>query len=147
MIFALLVGAALQAGSSQSGRTSDSIAKEIRRRIDESVAQQASRSARRAEARADRESRPTRKPVTAEDYATAFKDATAKTLLSRARIARLSQDSALVSYDVNAYQRLSAGLGFSKIGRDRLIFRSEHSGAFGGSATSASGSTLPERGP
>src|SRR5262249_18128427 len=36
------------------------------------------------------------------------------------------QDSALLSYDATAYQRISAGLGFARIGRDRLIFRTEN---------------------
>jgi len=57
--------------------------------------------------------------------ATAFKDQTAKMTLLRARAARLTQDSSLVAYDAMAYQRISAGLGFSKIGRDRLLFRHE----------------------
>lgn len=132
MILALVVGAVLQAGSSQSGRVADSIAKQISQQVSKQIgdraAEKASRSARRAAARNERDSRPTRRPVTDQDLATAFKDATAKSLLTRARVARLSQDSALVSYDVNSYQRISAGIGFSKLGRDRLIFRTEHSG-------------------
>ena len=125
MFFALLLGVALQAtGSSQGARARDSVAKEVSRR----AAERATRGARRAEARAERASRPSRKPVTEEDLATAFKDPSARTLLTRARGARLSQDSALLSYDVNSYQRISAGLSFSKVGRDRLIFRTEHSG-------------------
>src|SRR5438445_1928995 len=66
-----------------------------------------------------------RQPVTAELAASAFKDATAKTTLLKARVARMSQDSALVAYDAMSYQRISAGMGFSKIGRDRLVFRHE----------------------
>ena len=66
-----------------------------------------------------------RRPVTAEVLATAFKDQTAKLTLLRARAARLTQDSSLVAYDAMAYQRISAGLGFSRIGRDRLLFRHE----------------------
>lgn len=66
-----------------------------------------------------------RLPVTAAVLATAYKDASAKTLLLRARAARLSQDSSLTSYDATTYQRISAGMGFTKIGRDRLIFRNE----------------------
>ncbi|MGE5732967.1 MAG: hypothetical protein ACM37U_13555, partial [Gemmatimonas sp.] len=66
-----------------------------------------------------------RRPVTADVLARAFKDQTAKTTLLRARAARLTQDSALVAYDAMSYQRISAGLGFSKIGRDRLLFRHE----------------------
>src|SRR5690348_8024935 len=67
-----------------------------------------------------------RLPVTAQVLATAFHDQTARQLLERARISRMSQDSALLSYDVTAYQRISAGMGFSRLGRDRLIFRTEN---------------------
>ncbi|MDB4877585.1 MAG: hypothetical protein JWM41_4031 [Gemmatimonadetes bacterium] len=73
----------------------------------------------------NRRSRGIRRPVTAEDQRTAFKDPTAKVTLLHARVARLSQDSALVAYDAMSYSRISAGMGFTKIGRDRLIFRHE----------------------
>ena len=66
-----------------------------------------------------------RLPVTDRVMATAFRDATAGQLLERARAARMSQDSALLSYDATAYQRISAGMGFARIGRDRLVFRTE----------------------
>ncbi|HEY4304260.1 MAG TPA: BamA/TamA family outer membrane protein [Gemmatimonadaceae bacterium] len=69
--------------------------------------------------------RGTRQPVTAQLAASAFKDATAKSTLLAARVARIQQDSALMAYDAMAYQRISAGMGFTKIGRDRLIFRHE----------------------
>jgi hypothetical protein len=82
--------------------------------------------ARRGVNRVDRAAN--RRPVTAEDLATAFKDASAKELLTHARVARLSQDAALLSYDVNSYQRISAGIGIARLGRDRLVFRTEHSG-------------------
>ncbi|OYV64005.1 MAG: hypothetical protein B7Z72_13900, partial [Gemmatimonadetes bacterium 21-71-4] len=68
---------------------------------------------------------PRRIPVTPELLRTAFKDPEARTLLLRARAARMTQDSALLSYDAMSYQRISAGLGFSSIGRDRLMFRHE----------------------
>ena len=68
---------------------------------------------------------PKRIPVTPELLRTAFKDPEARTLLLRARAARMTQDSALLSYDAMSYQRISAGLGFSSIGRDRLMFRHE----------------------
>lgn len=68
---------------------------------------------------------PRRIPVTPEALATAFRDAKARTMLLAARDARLRQDSALLSYDATTFQRISAGLGFSKIGRDRLVFRTE----------------------
>ena len=69
-----------------------------------------------------------RRAVTPEHVATAFKDAATRTLFYAARAARMRQDSALISYDVNAYQRISAGIAFNRIGRDRLIFRTEQSG-------------------
>ena len=68
---------------------------------------------------------PRRIPVTAQHLATAFRDPAARTLLLAARLARMAQDSALTGYDATAYQRISAGLGFSAIGRDRLAFRTE----------------------
>ncbi|HEY5061501.1 MAG TPA: ShlB/FhaC/HecB family hemolysin secretion/activation protein [Gemmatimonadaceae bacterium] len=70
--------------------------------------------------------RGVRRAVTAEDQRTAFKDATARATLLRARVARLTQDSALISYDAMSYSRISAGMGFTRIGRDRLLFRQEN---------------------
>ena len=66
-----------------------------------------------------------RRPVTAEVLATAFKDPAARSMLLRARAARLTQDSSLVAYDAMSYERISVGLGFGRIGRDRLLFRHE----------------------
>jgi hypothetical protein len=78
----------------------------------------------RSRARRDRGAR--RQPVTPELDRTAFADASARTLLGRARVARLTQDSALRAYDAKTYQRLSVGVGFRRIGRDRLLLRSEN---------------------
>ncbi|MEO7458218.1 MAG: hypothetical protein ABIY52_18305 [Gemmatimonadaceae bacterium] len=64
-------------------------------------------------------------PVTAEHLASAFKDDAARSLLHLARDARTRQDSALSGYDATTYQRVSAGVAFTKFGRDRLAFRSE----------------------
>ncbi|HEX3868353.1 MAG TPA: hypothetical protein VHV78_16425, partial [Gemmatimonadaceae bacterium] len=69
-----------------------------------------------------------RRAVTAEVLATAFKDQTAKLTLARARVARLTQDSALVSYDAKSYERMSVGMGLGAIGRDHLLYRHESSG-------------------
>jgi hypothetical protein len=69
---------------------------------------------------------PRRIPVTEGHLRTAFKSAEARSLLYRARVARLAMDSALKSYDASSYMRISAGLGFAKIGRNRLIFRHEN---------------------
>ncbi len=64
-------------------------------------------------------------PVTAQVLATAFKDERARRLFMDARAARMRQDSTLQSYDATAYERLSVGLGFKRIGRDRLLMRTE----------------------
>jgi hypothetical protein len=64
-------------------------------------------------------------PVTPAVLASAFKDPRARELLLRAREARLSQDSSLTGYDANSYERMSVGMGFKRIGRDRLLMRSE----------------------
>lgn len=88
----------------------------------------AERLERRASYRARRDS--TRKPVhltvTPELERTAFIDSGARSLLLRAREARLRQDTLLLSYDANAYQRLSVGMGFRAFGKDRLLFRTEN---------------------
>ena len=68
---------------------------------------------------------PKRIAVTPAHLATAYRDAGARTLLMLAREARMRQDSALQGYDATTYQRISAGLGFTKFGRDRLAYRSE----------------------
>jgi hypothetical protein len=68
---------------------------------------------------------PKRIPLTPELLSSAFKDPEARHILTLARQARMSQDSALQGYDATTYQRISAGFGFSKIGRERLAFRTE----------------------
>src|ERR1700704_517065 len=64
-------------------------------------------------------------PITPAIMASAFKDPGARDLLLRAREARLTQDSSLTGYDASAYERMSVGMGFKHIGRDRLLMRSE----------------------
>ncbi|MEJ7811698.1 MAG: BamA/TamA family outer membrane protein [Gemmatimonadaceae bacterium] len=77
--------------------------------------------------RAARANRPPRRDsVTPALLASAFRSAAAGSLLGRARMARLEQDSTLTSYDATSYTRISAGLGFKKLARDRLIFRHEN---------------------
>ncbi|MEX2181345.1 MAG: hypothetical protein WD771_04840 [Gemmatimonadaceae bacterium] len=63
--------------------------------------------------------------VTDEMRRTAFKDAGARTLLLRARAARLVQDSLLVSYEARTYQRISVGMSLRETARERLAFRTE----------------------
>lgn len=66
-----------------------------------------------------------RPPITPAVLASAFKDARARDLLFRARAARLTQDSTLIAYEANSYERMSVGMGFKRIGRDRLLMRGE----------------------
>src|SRR5882762_4957995 len=106
----------------------DSIA--IRTRDTIAVRRDARRDSLRARGRARdsvrKEIRLARKlPITPMVLASAFKDPGAKELLLRAREARLTQDSTLTAYDANAYERMSVGMGFKRIGRDRLLMRSE----------------------
>jgi hypothetical protein len=68
---------------------------------------------------------PRRIQVTREHLATAFRDSAARELVERARIARLEQDSSLLSYDARVYERVSVGLGVTMLGRERLAFRHE----------------------
>ena len=63
--------------------------------------------------------------VTPAHLATAFHDTAARTLLQRARAARLRQDTSLTAYEAKAYERVSVGLGVKMLGRDRLAFRQE----------------------
>ena len=64
-------------------------------------------------------------PLTPARLASAFRDTGARTLLTAARVARLEQDTALRGYDATAYERMSVGMGFKRIGRDRLLMRHE----------------------
>ena len=99
-------------------RDSIAVRREIRR--DSLRAREHRRDSTRREAR-----RARKLPLTEAVMASAFKDAAARTLLLRARESRLIQDSTLNAYDANAYERLSVGMGFRKIGRNRLLLRSE----------------------
>lgn len=66
-----------------------------------------------------------RPPITPAILASTFKDARARDMLTRARAARLEQDTTLSAYEANSYGRMSVGMGFAKIGRERLLMRSE----------------------
>jgi hypothetical protein len=75
----------------------------------------------------ERNRRPPRRiPLTPELERSAFLDPRARDLLLSAREARMRQDSSLRSYDAMSYERVSAGLGFRAMGRDRLLFRTEN---------------------
>ena len=98
----------------------DSIAYRRDQRVDSLRARRQARDSVRQEARLVK-----RLPTTPAVLATAFKDPGARDLLLRAREARLTQDSTLTGYTADAYERMSVGMGFKRIGRDRLLMRSE----------------------
>jgi hypothetical protein len=64
-------------------------------------------------------------PLTPALLSSAFRDPGARTLLNAARAARLDQDTSLRGYDATSYERMSVGMGFKRIGRDRLLMRNE----------------------
>ena len=111
---------ALQAQAAPPQSKVDSVRRQAERQIAEEVARKAAN-----RARTNNRGDVVRKPVTPKDLETAFKDSEAREILLLARKARLEQDSLLRSYDATTYQRISAGLSFTRLGRDRLVFRTE----------------------
>lgn len=63
--------------------------------------------------------------ATPEHLATAFVDPVARSLVEQARVARMTQDSALVSYSAAANERLTIGMALSRLGRERIFLRYE----------------------
>src|SRR5579862_2232475 len=63
--------------------------------------------------------------ITPAILASAYADASARSLISRAREARLSQDSSIQNYEATTYQRLTTKLGLSHLALDRMLFRYE----------------------
>ncbi|HEU4747522.1 MAG TPA: ShlB/FhaC/HecB family hemolysin secretion/activation protein, partial [Gemmatimonadaceae bacterium] len=98
----------------------DSIAHRREVRRDSLRAVRQSRDSARTAARMAR-----RQKLTPGLLASAFRDARARDLLLRAREARLRQDSTLTAYEAKAYERMSVGMGFKRVGRDRLLMRAE----------------------
>lgn len=81
--------------------------------------------------RGRRDRKPVRRTtLTPELERSAFADAAARTLLQRARVARLAQDSALLRYDARTYQRISVGMGLRR-GPEKLLFRTESAARVG----------------
>ncbi len=69
-----------------------------------------------------------RKPavVSEASLGSAFADPEARTILARARVARLQQDSALLSYRAITTQRMSLGMGVRRLGLEKLLFRGDN---------------------
>ncbi|MES2523496.1 MAG: hypothetical protein V4617_12405 [Gemmatimonadota bacterium] len=57
---------------------------------------------------------------------TAFGSPEAKAILERARVARVSQDSALTAYRATTTQRISVGMGVRRVGLEKLLFRMDN---------------------
>jgi hypothetical protein len=65
-------------------------------------------------------------PVTPELIASAFRDATARTLITRARAVDATQEAMLQSYEATTTERMSVGARLRAIARDRLVARFEN---------------------
>ena len=65
-------------------------------------------------------------PVTPELIASAFRDPTARALITRARAADATQEATLQSYEATTSERMSVGARLRAIARDRLIARFEN---------------------
>lgn len=65
--------------------------------------------------------------ATPEQIGSAYVDDAARAIVERARAARFSQDASIQSYEAHTLQRFTIGIGFSKFGRDRVLFRSDNS--------------------
>lgn len=63
--------------------------------------------------------------ATPAQIASAYEDAAARTLVARARRARVSQDSSLTAYDATAKRRFTVNFGLGASGPERLLIRSE----------------------
>jgi len=63
--------------------------------------------------------------VTAAVLASAFHDPVARELYSRARATHIAQDSAIMSYDAKVRQRMSVFGSVGRLGRPRLMYRTE----------------------
>jgi hypothetical protein len=112
-----LQGVSITIGDAKQDTTRPRTAVEIRRDSIRAV---------RDSMREERRRRPVQRiPVTAEHVATAYSNQATRALMERARVTRLEHDSTLLAYDAKAFIRISAGLGFKRIGRDRLLFRHE----------------------
>ncbi len=117
MLALLPIVLALQIRVQVDTRRADTVAQAPVEAIDSIAGDTTRRRRERREAR--------RIPLTAAHLASAYRDATARTLIERARMARMSQDSTLRSYDASSVQRISAGMSLRETGRGRLLFRSE----------------------
>ncbi len=114
------VGDKSPADTAAAAARRDSISLRNEARLDSMRAWRVSREAENRSRRAAKQIR-----LTPALLASAFRDQRARTLLEAARVARLQQDSTLRGYDATTYERMSVGLGFRRIGRDRLLLRTE----------------------
>jgi hypothetical protein len=64
--------------------------------------------------------------VTEAERSSAFVNAEAERILSRARVARLQQDSALRSYRATTTQRIALGMGVRRLGLEKRLFQGDN---------------------
>lgn len=64
--------------------------------------------------------------VTDDERRSAFGDAEAERILTRARAARLQQDSALRSYRATTTQRIALGMGVRRLGLEKRLFQGDN---------------------
>lgn len=112
---ALAQGVSIQVGTSR-----DTTTRPVQVISDSALAAREARDSLRAERRRERAV-----VATPTHLATAFADTGARSLLEHARIARLSQDSTLISYSAAANERLTIGMALSRLGRERIFLRYE----------------------
>ncbi len=117
-VFALLSTPLLSPLSAQRSR--DTVPDSIR-----TMLREINREARQVGRAAYDSARP-RIVVSDEALASAFADEQARVILSRARSARLEQDSALSSYRAIGTQRMSLAAGVRRLGLEKLLFRGDN---------------------
>jgi hypothetical protein len=68
---------------------------------------------------------PIRRAVTEELRASAFRDSASRELFTKARAARIAQDSTIAGYDARVAQRLSVKAAIGSVTLERLVYRQE----------------------
>ena len=115
-LLALAQGVSVEVG----GGRRDSTVRPVRVISDSALAARTARDSARAQRRRERAV-----VATPEHLATAFADPAARSLLAQARVARVTQDSSLVSYSAAANERMTIGMALTRLGRERIALRYE----------------------
>jgi len=124
-VVALLLMSALELAQAQSPRRPPPVPPDSSRVTIRSPRSGVSRRARARDSQRARAARLRPGAASPADLSSAYRDPTARTLITRAREVRAVLDTSLRGYDATVRQRVSAGLNVKAIGADRLLFRSE----------------------